>query len=104
MAVLAAVAWVGRQRLSLPIRGAVLSWEPVIHALAFAYDLALLALPLGWLWEQGHWRGRWPGELLLLWFGWLMPYVNDVVESSQYLQRETPSCPVILLCSSCSPW
>ena len=75
LAVLAAVAWVWRQRLSLPIRGAVLVLGTLLFTpYAFVYDLALLALPLGWLWEEGHRRGRWPGELLLLWFGWLMPY------------------------------
>ncbi len=75
LAVLAAVAWVWRLRLSLPIRGAVLVLGTLLFTpYAFVYDLALLALPLGWLWEEGHRRGRWPGELLLLWFGWLMPY------------------------------
>ncbi len=75
LAVLAAVAWVWRQRLSLANRGAVLVLGTLLFTpYAFVYDLALLALPLGWLWEEGRRRGRWPGELLLLWFGWLMPY------------------------------
>ncbi|MFI5354892.1 MAG: glycosyltransferase family 87 protein [Desulfobaccales bacterium] len=75
LAVLAAVAWAWRQRLSLANRGAVLVLGTLLFTpYAFVYDLALLALPLGWLWEEGRQRGRWPGELLLLWFGWLMPY------------------------------
>jgi hypothetical protein len=73
--VLAAVVWVWRQPLSMAVRGAVLVLGTLLFTpYAFVYDLALLALPLGWLWEEGRRRGRLPGELLLLWFGWLMPF------------------------------
>lgn len=80
LAVLAAVAWVWRQRLSLANRGAVLVLGTLLFTpYAFVYDLALLALPLGWLWEEGRRRGRFPGELLLLWFGWLLPYAAPIL-------------------------
>lgn len=75
LAVVVAVAWVWRQPLSLALRGTVLVLGILLFTpYAFVYDLALLALPLGWLWEEGRRRGRLPGELWLLWFGWLMPY------------------------------
>ncbi|MCL4501233.1 MAG: DUF2029 domain-containing protein [Deltaproteobacteria bacterium] len=80
LAVLAAVAWVWRRRLSLPNRGAVLVLGTFLFTpYAFVYDLALLILPLGWLWEEGRRCGRLPGELLLLWFGWLMPYAAMIL-------------------------
>jgi len=74
LAVAVAVAWVWRQPLSMAVRGAVLVLGTLLFTpYAFVYDLSLLALPLGWLWEEGRRRGRLPGELLLLWFGWVMP-------------------------------
>ena len=74
LAVAAGVAWVWSQKTSLPKRGAVLVLGTLLFTpYAFVYDLAILALPLAWLWEDGRRRGRWPGELLLLWLGWLTP-------------------------------
>ena len=74
LAALAGVAWVWGKKTSLASRGAVL----VLGTLLFTpyshiYDLAIMALPLGWLWEDGRRHGRVPGELLLLLLGWLMP-------------------------------
>ncbi len=80
LAVLAAVAWAWSLRLPLADRGAVLVLGSLLFTpYAFVYDLALLVLPLGWLWEEGRRRGRRPGELLLLWFGWLMPLAAPLV-------------------------
>jgi hypothetical protein len=99
LTVLAAVAWVWRRRLSLPNRGAVLVLGTLLFTpYAFVYDLALLALPLGWLWEEGRRRGRFPGELLLLWFGWLMPYAAIILWNKiNIYDGKLQLAPVILL-------
>ncbi|HEY9072774.1 MAG TPA: glycosyltransferase family 87 protein, partial [Desulfobaccales bacterium] len=74
LAVAAGVAWVWSKKTSLASRGAVLVLGTLLFTpYAFIYDLAILALPLAWLWEDGRRHGRRPGELLLLLFGWLMP-------------------------------
>ncbi len=73
--VLTGVAWVWMRKANLALRGSVLTLGLLLFTpYAFIYDLCLLALPLCWLWEEGHVRGRLPGELILLLFGWLMPY------------------------------
>ena len=72
--VAAGVAWVWSKKTSLAHRGAVLVLGTLLFTpYAFVYDLAILALPLAWLWEDGRRHGRRPGELLLLLLGWLMP-------------------------------
>lgn len=74
LAVAAAIAWVWTKPADLASRGAVLVLGVLLFTpYAFIYDLALLAMPLGWLWEEGRRRGRMPGELLLLMLGWLEP-------------------------------
>ena len=73
--VLSGVAWVWMRKANLALRGSVLTLGLLLFTpYAFVYELALLALPLCWLWEEGRVRGRLPGELILLLFGWLMPY------------------------------
>jgi hypothetical protein len=74
LAALAGVAWVWSKKTSLANRGAVLVLGTLLFTpYAFVYDLAILALPLAWLWEEGRRHGRRPGELLLLLLGWLIP-------------------------------
>jgi hypothetical protein len=74
LAVLGGVAWVWRRKTDLALRGSVLTLGVLLFTpYAFIYDLALLALPLCWLWEDGRVRGRLPGELILLFCVWLMP-------------------------------
>jgi len=74
LAVAAGVAWGWSKKTSLAGRGAVLVLGILLFTpYAFVYDLAILALPLAWLWEDGRLHGRFPGELLLLLLGWLMP-------------------------------
>lgn len=99
LAVLTAVAWVWRQRLSLANRGAVLVLGTLLFTpYAFVYDLALLALPLGWLWEEGRRRGRWPGELLLLWFGWMLPFAAPILWNKvNIFYGKLQLAPIILL-------
>ena len=74
MAVVAGVSWVWCQKTSIASRGAALVLGTLLFTpYATIYDLAILALPLGWLWEEGRLKGRLPGELILLLFGWLLP-------------------------------
>jgi alpha-1,2-mannosyltransferase len=75
LAVASGLAWVWNKKTSTAIRGAVLVLGILLFTpYAFIYELALLALPLCWLWEEGRVKGRLPGELILLFFGWLMPF------------------------------
>ena len=80
LAVAAGVAWVWRKPAApLASRGAVLILGALLFTpYEFDYDLAILALPLGWLWEEGRRRGRLPGELLLLLLGWLAPVAAPI--------------------------
>jgi hypothetical protein len=76
---LGGVAWVWVKRANLALRGAVLTLGLLLYSpYAFIYELALLALPLCWLWEDGRVRGRFPGELVLLFIGWLMPFALPI--------------------------
>ncbi|MGB8873704.1 MAG: glycosyltransferase family 87 protein [Desulfobaccales bacterium] len=45
----------------------------------FAYDLALLVLPLAWLGWEGYTQGWMPGEQVLLFLGWTMPFITPVL-------------------------
>jgi hypothetical protein len=75
-AVMAGVAWVWSKKTSLANRGAVLVLGTLLFTpYACIYDLAILALPLGWLWEEGRLHGRLPGELPILLAGWVMPFL-----------------------------
>lgn len=80
LAALAGVAWVWGKKTSLASRGAVLVLGTLLFTpYDYVYDLAILALPLAWLWEDGRRHGRRPGELLLLLLGWLMPGAAPLV-------------------------
>jgi hypothetical protein len=73
--ILAGVAWVWRHPPIPRIHHAVLVLGTLVFSpYVLVYDLALLALPLCWLWEEGRINGRLPGELLLLLIGWLLPF------------------------------
>lgn len=76
----AGVAWVWRRKTDLAIRGSVLVLGTLLFTpYVMVYDLALLALPLCWLWEAGRIHGRLPGELLLLLLVWLVPILGQVL-------------------------
>ena len=76
----AGVAWVWRRKTDLAIRGSVLVLGTLLFTpYVMVYDLALLALPLCWLWEAGRLHGRLPGELLLLLLVWLVPILGQVL-------------------------
>lgn len=81
LATVAAVVWVWSQDAPLPIRASVL----VLCTLLFPYyciiyDLTLLALPLVWLWWEGHTKGWGQAEQVLLFYGWLAPLAGPLME------------------------
>lgn len=97
--VVAGVAWVWKKKLFLVLRGAVLVLGTLLFVpYAFVYDLAILALPLCWLWEDGRINGRWPGELLLLMCGWLVPLFAPILwQFIRVFQGKLQVAPIILL-------
>jgi hypothetical protein len=99
LAVVAGVAWAWSQKLPLGMRGAALLLGTLLFSpYVFTYDLTLLALALGWLWEEGRRRGRLPGELALLIAGWFMPLAAPYVwELFKLHQARLQIGPVILL-------
>ena len=83
LVVIGGVAWVWMSKTNLALRGSVLTLSLLMFTpYAFIHELALMALPLGWLWEDGRVRGRLPGELMLLLFGWLMPFTVSLIWDS----------------------
>jgi hypothetical protein len=97
--VVAGVAWVWGKKLALALRGAVLVLGTLLFTpYAFVYDLAILALPLIWLWEDGRVHGRLPGELLLLMFGWLAPLAAPILwQFLRIFQGKLQVAPAVLL-------
>jgi alpha-1,2-mannosyltransferase len=95
----AGVAWVWRRHTGSALCGSVLVLGTFLFTpYAQIYDLALLALPLCWLWEEGRIHGRLPGELLLLFIGWLMPLAEQVVWSrTNIFDGKLQIAPVIIL-------
>jgi hypothetical protein len=80
LAALSGVAWVWVKKTNLAVRGAVLTLGLLLYTpYAFIYELALLALPLCWIWEDGRVRGRLPGELVLLLVCWMMPFIMQLL-------------------------
>lgn len=99
LVVLAAIIWSWRQQVPLAIRGTVLVLGTLLFTpYVFVYDLAILALPLCWLWEEGRLKGRLPGELILLLMGWLMPIAAPILwQPINFLEGKLQIGPVILL-------
>ena len=97
--VVGGVAWVWMRKTNLALRGSVLTLGVLLFTpYAFVYELALLALPLCWLWEDGRARGRLPGELILLLCGWLMPFAVPLIWNKvNFLQGKLQIGPVVLL-------
>ncbi len=105
LGVLLGVAWVWRRsstfhsRAAILILGALL-FTPYLHV----YDLAVLALPLAWLWENGLERGRLPGERLLLLAAFFMPplipiiYRMDIIPEVKLQIGPLVLLPLFLMC------
>ena len=103
LAVVAGVSWVWCKKPSIAIRGAVLVLGTLLFTpYEFVCDLAILALPLAWLWEEGRIHGRLPGELILLLFGWLLPIAAPLLwDWINFLNGKLQIGPVILLALFC---
>ena len=99
LVVVGGVAWVWREKASLALRGSVLTLGLLLFTpYAFIYELAILALPLCWLWEEGRARGRFPGELMLLCCGWVMPFfITYLWTKINFFQGKLQIGPVVLL-------
>ena len=97
--VVGGVAWVWMKQVNLALRGSVLTLGVLLFTpYAFVYELALLALPLCWLWEDGRARGRLPGELILLLCGWLMPFTVPLIwDQVNFLEGKLQIGPWVLL-------
>lgn len=73
--VLVGVGWIWGKTDNLALQRAILVLGLLLFTpYAHVYELALLALPLCWLWEDGISNGWLPGEFLLLLCAWLTPF------------------------------
>jgi hypothetical protein len=99
LVVIGGVAWVWVKKTNLALRGSVLTLGLLLFTpYAFVSELALMALPLAWLWEDGRMRGRLPGELILLLCGWLMPFTMALIwDNVNILQGKLQIGPVVLM-------
>jgi hypothetical protein len=96
--VLAGVGWVWQKKLAITIKGSVLVLGTLVFTpYSFVYDLAILALPLLWLWEEGRLHGRLPGELILLLLGWLLPFEARIFYLVPLFQGKLQIAPLILM-------
>jgi hypothetical protein len=76
------VAWAWHREADFVLRASILTLGiPLFTPYAFTYDLAILSLPLVWLWVDGQKNGRYPGETLLLFLGWISPYFGQYIWS-----------------------
>jgi hypothetical protein len=78
--VLMGISWIWMKKDYFELKGAILIIGLLLFTpYALLYEMALLALPLCWLWEDGRMRGRLPGESLLLLCSWLMPFFLQIL-------------------------
>lgn len=74
LAVAAVVVWVWFKGGSFTAQASLLVLGLLLFSpYAFAYDLALLALPLAWWGWEGYTKGWWPGEITFLSSCWFTP-------------------------------
>lgn len=75
-----AVFFVWHQNRPLSIRASVLVIGILLFTpYLFSYDLTLLALPLAWLGWEGYTKGWILGERVLLFLGWIMPFITPLL-------------------------
>jgi hypothetical protein len=83
---LGAIAYVWRQRASLPWRGSALAVAiPLTTPYAFHYDLVLLLLPMAWLAWAGLATGFRRGEVPLLVAAWVSPVVGWLLAEQSHV-------------------
>ena len=74
------VAWAWYREVNFVLRASILTLGILLFTpYAFTYDLAILSLPLVWLWVDGQKNGRFPGETLLLFLGWITPFFSQII-------------------------
>jgi hypothetical protein len=99
LAVLLGVVWVWTRPSSLSSRAAILIlgtllFTPYLHI----YDLAIIALPLAWLWEDGFERDRFPLERPLLLLAFFLPLVVPIIYGANLIPSVRLQIgPVVLL-------
>jgi alpha-1,2-mannosyltransferase len=80
LAVALAIFLVWHQNRPLSSRASVLVIGILLFTpYLFAYDLTLLALPLAWLGWEGYTKGWIHGERVLLFLGWIMPFITPIL-------------------------
>ena len=87
LAVAGAVVWLWRRPIALPLRasGLVLA-IPLATPYAQFYDLAILALPILWLFREGQAGGWLPGERPALLMLWIAPVAGQIIAQETALQ------------------
>jgi hypothetical protein len=85
--VASAVVWLWRRPIALPLRasGLVLA-IPLATPYAQFYDLAILVLPILWLFQEGRSGGWLPGERPALLMLWIAPVAGQILAQETALQ------------------
>jgi hypothetical protein len=88
------VVWLWRAPASPAVRASglimgILLFSPHI----WYYDLPLLAIPLAWLWWEGHRHGWLPLEQMLLFWSWFLPLVSFFLS----VELKWPTGPLYLI-------
>jgi hypothetical protein len=93
------VAWAWYREANFVLRASILTLGILLFTpYAFTYDLAILSLPLVWLWVDGQKNGRFPGETLLLFLGWISPFFTQIIWSLRLIpERKVQITSLILL-------
>jgi hypothetical protein len=93
------VAWAWYRETNFVLRASILTLGiPLFTPYAFSYDLAILSLPLVWLWVDGQKNGRFPGETLLLFLGWISPFFAQIIWTLRLIpERKVQITSLILL-------
>jgi hypothetical protein len=93
------VAWAWYREVNFVLRASILTLGILLFTpYAFTYDLAILSLPLVWLWVDGQKNGRFPGETLLLFLGWITPFFSQLIWSLRLIpERKVQITSLVLL-------
>jgi len=91
VAAAAAVIWLWRQPIGLPLKGAGLAAATLLATpFVLDYDLMLLALPIAWLAVEGLRSGFRAGEKLVLAACWLLPLLSRLAGETLGLPLAPP--------------
>lgn len=80
------VAWIWRQRTSLPVRAASLAAGTLLSVpVALVYDMMLLTIAIGWLAHAGRRTGFLPGEKIVLAGVYLVPLLSRGIGTALHI-------------------